>query len=789
MGFLKSKKQMTEEDIKVKYITTTLIKNGWNVQDNVHYEHSFTDGRVIVRGNLTTRGKRKHADYLLMHNKHFPLAIIEAKDNTHSLGSGMQQAIEYADILDVPYAYSTNGDAFLEHNMLTGKEQELSLNDFPSPEDLWERYKKFRQPTENELKVINQSYRFNLGDKSPRYYQRIAINRTVEAIARGDNRVLLVMATGTGKTFTAFHIIDQLKKSGLKKKVLFLADRNVLLDQTIINDFKPFEKVITKVEHRLLDSSYEIYMALYQQLSGDEGVEAFRQFKRDFFDLIIIDEAHRGSAKEDSAWRKILDYFNTDETAHVGLTATPVETKEASSTKYFGQPIYTYSLKQGIDDGFLAPYKVIRVGLDRDLEGYRPEKGKLDVNGNLIDDREYNQKDFDKNLIIDDRTRVVAKRITEFLKNTDRYSKTIVFCIDIDHAERMRQALVNENSDLVQENHRYIMRITGDNPEGKAQLENFQDRESKYPTIATTSKLLTTGVDIKTCKLIVLDSNINSMTEFKQIIGRGTRLDPEYGKEYFTILDFRNASRLFADPEFDGKPEGVIDIPPEGEIVEPPGEPLEDEEDGNTDPYGGITDPFSEGDEEFDETTKKYRVNDVTVKVINERVQHYDKDGKLITTDLKDYTKYSILSEFSTMDDFLNKWHTEDRKKAIIDELKTKGVLLDALRENGKFKNLDDFDLILHLAYDQPPLTKSERMNNVKKRGYIYEYKDTAREVLEILLEKYKDSGIEELDGTKVLELKEFEKFGNPIKIVSAFGGKKQYLKAVRKLQGEIYFA
>jgi len=779
---------MTEEDIKVKYITTSLLESGWNIQDNVHYEHSFTDGRVIVRGNLTTRGRRKKADYLLMHNKHFPLAIIEAKDNTQSVGAGMQQAIEYADILDVPYAYSTNGDAFLEHDMLTGKEVELSLKDFPSPENLWERYRNFRQPTEDELKVINQSYHFNIGDKSPRYYQRIAINRTVEAIARGENRVLLVMATGTGKTFTAFHIIDQLKKSGLKKKVLFLADRNILLDQTIVNDFKPFEKIITKVENRTLDSSYEIYMALYHQLSGDEGVEPFRQFKRDFFDLIIIDEAHRGSAKEESAWRKILDYFNTETTAHVGLTATPIETNEASSTKYFGQPIYTYSLKQGIDDGFLAPYKVIRVGLDRDLEGYRPEKGKLDVHGNLIEDREYNQKDFDKNLVIDDRTKVVAKRITEFLKNTNRYSKTIVFCIDIDHAERMRQALVNENSDLIQENHRYIMRITGDNQEGKAQLENFQDRESKYPTIATTSKLLTTGVDIKTCKLIVLDSNINSMTEFKQIIGRGTRLDPEYGKEYFTILDFRNASRLFADPAFDGDPEGVIDIPPEDEIFEPPGEPLDEREDGNTDNIEDIIVPFDE-EEESEEKTKKYRVNDVTVRVLNERVQHYDKDGKLITTDLKDYTKTSILNEFSTMDEFLNKWHNVERKQAIIDELKSKGVLLDALRENRRFENLDDFDLILHLAYDQPPLTKTERMNNVKKRGYIYEYKDTAREVLEMLLEKYKDSGIEELSDTKVLELKEFEKFGNPLKIVRAFGGKKQYLDAVQKLQDEIYFA
>lgn len=782
---LKTKKQMTEEDIKNKFITPAITMSSWDVKSNVFFEHNFTDGRVIVRGNLTTRAKRKRTDYLLMHKKNYPIAIIEAKDNKHSVGSGMQQAIEYAEILDVPFAYSSNGDGFLEHDMLTGKEKELSMDEFPTPVELWKRYEVVKNLSEEQKDMINEPYYFQLGDKTPRYYQRIAINRTVDAIAQGQDRVLLVMATGTGKTYTAFQIIYRLWKAGKKKKVLFLADRNILVDQTMTNDFKPFEKVMTKVENSHLDSSYEIYLALYHQLSGDEGEESFRQFKPDFFDLVIIDEAHRGSSKEESSWRKVLNYFGKKGTTHIGLTATPLHTKELSSTDYFGQPVYTYSLKQGIDDGFLAPYKVIRVGLDVDLEGYRPEKGKKDMYGELIEDREYNVKDYDRNLIIDGRTQEVAQRITEFLKKTDRFAKTIVFCIDIDHAERMRQALINENTDLVRENPKYIMRITGDNKEGKAQLDNFIDRESKYPTIVTTSKLLTTGVDVKTCKLIVLDSNINSMTEFKQIIGRGTRLDPEHGKEYFTILDFRNASRLFADPEFDGIPEGVIDIPPDGDIVDP-----DTPDDGTTDEFppdfgeGQGTDDVGNG-----EPRQKYRINDVNVKVLNERVQYYDKGGQLITESLTDYTKKNILKEYVTLETFLKKWNSEEKKQAIIDELAEQGVLLDALRENENLKELDDFDLICHLAYDQPPLTKSERANNVKKRGYIYQYKDVAREVLEVLLEKYKNEGISELQGTEVLELNEFDKFGSPMKIVKAFGGKSNYLKAIKQLQDEIYLA
>lgn len=789
---MKSKKKMTEEDIKNKFITPSIVNCGWNIQSNVFFEHNFTDGRIIVRGNLTTRAKRKRTDYLLMHKKNFPIAIIEAKDNKHSIGSGMQQAIEYAEILDVPFTYSSNGDGFLEHDMLTGKERELTLNNFPSPEALWSRYENTKNLNETQVKMINEPYYFQLGEKTPRYYQRIAINRTIDAIAQGSDRALLVMATGTGKTYTAFQIIYRLWKAGKKKKVLFLADRNVLVDQTMVNDFKPFEKIMTKVENRTLDSSYEIYMALYQQLSGDDGQETFLQFKPDFFDLIIIDEAHRGSSREESAWRKVLDYFNAPGTTHVGLTATPIETEEASNTDYFGKPIYTYSLKQGIDDGFLAPYKVIRVGIDVDLEGYRPEKGKLDVYGNLIEDREYNTKDYDKTMIIDNRTRIIAQRITEFLKKTDRFSKSIIFCTDIDHAERLRQALVNENADLVKQNPKYIMRITGDNPEGKAQLDNFSDRESTYPTIVTTSKLLTTGVDVKTCKLIVLESNINSMTEFKQIIGRGTRLDPEHGKEYFTILDFRNASRLFADPGFDGNPEGVIDIPPGDEmepdpdLYDPNDEADKDQEDFDFDDViGGEQDGFD--DENNGQDRQKFRVNDVNVTVLTERVQYYDKDGKLVTESLTDYTKRNILKEYASLESFLNRWNSEDKKQAIIDELTEKGVFLDVLRENEDLEDLDDFDLVCHLAYDQPPLTKTERAKNVKKRSYIYQYQDVAREVLETLLEKYKDEGISELDGTEVLQLKEFEKFGSPMKIVKTFGGKKEYLRAVKKLKEEIY--
>lgn len=764
------KKDMSERDICTKYITPALYKAGWDIKRQIREEVTFTDGRVIVRGNVTTRGKKKRADYILYYKSNLPIAVVEAKDNKHSIGDGMQQAINYADILDLQFAYSSNGDGFIEHDMKTGTEREIPLDEFPSPEELWNRYKDIKEITPEQEEIITEPYYFAQGDKTPRYYQRIAVNRTVEAIAKGQDRILLVMATGTGKTYTAFQIMHRLRASGSKKKILFLADRNILVDQTIQNDFKPFQKIMTKVENRKMDSSYEVFLALYQQLSGGENLEVFKQFSPDFFDLIIIDECHRGSSKDKSAWRKILDYFSS--ATQIGLTATPKETKEISSSTYFGEPIYTYSLKQGIEDGFLAPYKVIRIGIDKDLEGYRPIKGQLDYYGNEIEDREYNIKDFDKNLIIDDRTKVVAKKVTEFLKKTDRFAKTIVFCIDIEHAERMRRALINANSDLVAENQKYIMRITGDNKEGKAQLDNFIDEDSKYPTIVTTSKLMTTGVDCKTCKLIVLDNNIGSMTEFKQIIGRGTRLKPEYGKEYFTIMDFRNVSRLFADPDFDGEPV-VIYEPGKGEEIIPP------ETDTGINGSGDVV--------KVKKCNEKYRVSDVKVKIISERVQYYDKDGKLITESLKDYSKKSIKEEFEDLDTFLRRWNSEDKKQAIIDELIEHGVLLDALREEIGNPDIDDFDLICHIAYDKKPLTRSERANNVKKRGYLYKYSDIAQKVLESLLDKYSSDKSIDLKDTKVLELKPFDKFGNPLKIVKAFGGKNKYIEAIKELEKEIY--
>ncbi|OME55201.1 DEAD/DEAH box helicase family protein [Paenibacillus odorifer] len=786
-----TKKNLSEEDIKARYITPAITNAGWDIKKQIRLEYAFTAGRIILRGNVTTRGKRKRADYVLFYKNNFPLAVIEAKDNNHSVGAGLQQAIAYAKALDIYYVYASNGDGFIEQNLITGEVSELSLGEFPSPEDLYRRYLNDKNVTDAEEKVLLEPYYYVPNYKIPRYYQRIAINRTVDAVAKGQDRVLLVCATGTGKTFMAFQIIYRLWKAGLKKKILFLADRNVLVDQTISGDFKPFGGKMTKVENRTLDSSYEIYLALYQQLSGDDGEEAYLQFQPNFFDLIVIDECHRGSAKEDSAWRKILDYFSS--ATHVGCTATPIETKETSSQAYFGEPIYEYSLKQGINDGYLAPYKVIRIGLDKDLEGYRPEIGKVDKYGFEIEDREYNVKDYDRTLVIDDRTRVIAAKITEFLKKTDRFSKTIVFCVDIEHAERMRQALINANKDLYAANNKYIMRITGDNDEGKAQLEYFIDEESTYPVIAVTSKLMTTGVDAKMCKLIVLDNNFgdNGMTEFKQIIGRGTRLLEEYGKTYFTIMDFRNASRLFADPAFDGKPEVVLEINGNEPVIEPIIEEDFYETESHSHASGIIetrgdynTDAFNDNDK-----PKKYYIGDIVVKVLSERVQYLDKDGKLITESLIDYTKKNILQQYARLDDFLKTWTEAQKKQAIIDELKDEGVLLDAVREELGKTELDDFDLICHLAYDKPPLTKAERANNVKKRHYLYKYSELAQQVLETLLDKYADEGIKEIEETKVLQLKEFSKFGSPMKIVKAFGGKEAYQKAVQELENEIYYA
>ena len=785
------KHDLSEADIKARYITPAVEQAGWD-KTQIRYEYYFTAGRIILRGNVTARGKRKFADYLLFYKPNFPLAIIEAKDNNHPVGAGLQQAIEYANALDIKYVYASNGDGFVEQNLITGEVRELTLEEFPSPEEMYQRYIKNMNITENGEKALLEPYYYVPGYKTPRYYQRIAINRTVDAIAGGKDRVLLVCATGTGKTFMAFQIIYRLWKSGLKKKILFLADRNVLVDQTISGDFKPFGSKMTKVENKKLDSSYEIYLALYQQLAGEDGLEPFKQFKPEFFDLIVIDECHRGSAKEESAWRKILEYFSG--ASQIGCTATPIETKEASSQTYFGEPIYEYSLKQGINDGFLAPYKVIRVGLDKDLVGYRPEAGKVDDNGYIIEDREYNIKDYDRTLVLDERTKVVAAKVTEFLKKTDRFSKTIVFCVDIEHAERMRQCLINENKDLYVENNKYVMRITGDNAEGKAQLDNFIDEESTYPVIAVTSKLMTTGVDAKMCKLIVLDNNINSMTEFKQIIGRGTRLLEENGKTYFTIMDFRNASRLFADKDFDGNPEVVIEVPSGGEI--PAGD--EDDPNGNGDTPTGVepeTPPKPTGvgkggsDDPDDDKPRKYYVKDVSVTVLSERVQYLDKDGKLITENLIDYTRKNILGQYARLEAFLRKWNEAKKKQAVVDELKQEGVLLDAVREETGQNDIDDFDLILHLAYDKPPLTRIERINNVKKRGYLYRYSEMAQKVLAVLMDKYANDGLKEIEETKILQLHEFKEFGSPVKIIKEFGGKAAYEQAVKELEDEIFSA
>ena len=774
------KHDLSEEDIKAQYITPAIEKAGWDIKKQVRFEYAFTAGRIILRGNVTGRGKKKRADYLLFYKPNIPLAIIEAKDNNHTPGAGLQQAIGYADTLDIKYVYSSNGDEFVEQNLITGEVRNVPLDAFPSPDELYARYKRDMGISDVGEKAMLSPYYWMPGYKKPRYYQRIAINRTVDAVAGGRNRILLVCATGTGKTFMAFQIIYRLLQAGIKKKVLFLADRNNLIEQTISGDFKPFGGKMTRVENRTLDSAYEVYLSLYHQLSGEDNLETFKQFKPNFFDLIVIDECHRGSAKEESAWRKILDYFSS--ATHIGCTATPVETKQASNQTYFGEPVYEYSLKQGINDGFLAPYKVIRVGLDK--EGYE------------IADREYNIKDFDRTLVLDQRTKAVAAKVTEFLKKTDRMSKTIVFCVDVEHAERMRQALINENKDLYKENNKYIMRITGDNQEGKEQLGNFIDEESDYPVIAVTSRLMTTGVDAKMCRLIVLDNNFSDehgMTEFKQIIGRGTRLLEEKGKTYFTIMDFRNASRLFADKDFDGTPDVVIDIPDGGEMVDPPVNPVDSlSEMENDEPIQDVqnilvTSPLVTPPDV--DMPRKYYVSDVEVTVISERVQYIDKDGKLITESLIDYTRKNILSQYAKLDDFLSRWTKAQRKQAIIDELKEEGVLLDAVREETGKTDIDDFDLICHLAYDKAPLTRIERADSVRKRGYLYKYAELAQKVLGSLLDKYADEGIRDIEDAKVLQLKEFAGYGSPMKIAKAFGGKEGYQQAVRELENEIFSA
>lgn len=786
------KKELTERDICTKYINPALTQAGWNLQTQIREEVYFTDGKIYVKGNKSKRAKGKKADYILYYKPNIPVAIIEAKDNNHRVQDGIQQGLEYANILDIPVVFSSNGDEFYEHDKTLSNgivERKISLNNFPTPDELWERYKKYKNiKTLEEEKIVSQDYYFDAQGRFPRYYQQIAINRTVEAIAKGQNRILLVMATGTGKTYTAFQIIHRLWKSGAKKRILFLADRNALIDQTKKGDFRHFKDKMTVIRKKHIDKSYEIYLALYQGLTNyDEDKDAYKEFSSDFFDLIVIDEAHRGSAAEDSSWREILDYFSS--ATQIGLTATPRETKTISNIEYFGEPIYTYTLKEGIDDGFLAPYKVLRVGLNVDLEDYEPEIGKKDKDGNEIEQRIYNRKDFDRSLVIDERTYMVAQRVTEFLKATDRFSKTIIFCTDIDHASRMRSAIANLNSDLVAKNSKYVMQITGDNDEGKRELDNFINPQETYPVIATTSKLMTTGVDAQTCKLIVLDSNIGSMTEFKQIIGRGTRINEEYGKTFFTIMDFRGATDKFADPDFDGESVMIKDIFDGDEILNPEEEKIDSIIDENGEEI--IFEPFNIPDAgEIEDIEKKKRekvyINGVDVTILNERVQIRNSEGKLITTSYKEYSKQKVHEEFSSLDDFLNRWSSSEKKQVIIDELYEKDILFEELKVDIG-KDIDIFDLICHIAYDKPPLTRKERANSVQKRDYFNKYEGKAKEILKALLEKYSDEGIETIETIEVLKLPEFSSFGTAIEIVNTFGGRDKYLEAIKDLENEIY--
>ena len=764
-----NKKQLSERDICTKFITPALAKK-WNLMTQIREEFYFTKGRVLVRGKTVRRGEAKKADYILYYKPNIPIAVIEAKDNNHAVGAGMQQALDYASALDVPFAYSSNGDAFLEHDLRASKgkiTQEIPLNQFPGPEELWSRIRKQSGLNPQQESVATQDYYDDGSGKTPRYYQLAAINRTVEAIAKGVNRILLVMATGTGKTYTAFRIIWRLWKSGAKKRILFLVDRNILADQTKTNDFKPFGKAMTKVTNRTVDKAYEIYLCLYQAVTGvEEEQDIYKQFSPDFFDLVVVDECHRGSAADDAAWRKILEYFSS--ATQIGMTATPRETKDISNINYFGEPIYIYSLAQGIDDGFLAPFKVIRISFDKD-ESWRPYAGQTDKYGLPIEDREYNVKDFDKNLILEKRTEKVAAKITEFLKATNRFNKTIVFCETIEHAERMRQALVNCNPDLSSANTKYVMRITGDNDEGKAQLDNFIDPEKSHPVIATTSRLMSTGVDAQTCHLIVLDRQINSMTEFKQIIGRGTRIQEDYGKMFFTIMDFRGATALFADPDFDGPPVQIYEpkpdepvVPPEGgEIIDPPPPP----------PPPGQT---------------KYFVDNVEVRVNKEQVQYLNEKGQLITESLKDFAKDSAKKTFKSLDGFLATWTKAEKKQAILEELAKQGVFLDELAEEVG-RDYDPFDLICHVAFNQPPLTRRERADRVKKKNLFGKYGDQARAVLEALLQKYAETGIINVESMEILKVEPFTRFGTPIQIVRLFGDKRGYERAVRELGTAIY--
>ena len=768
----------------------------------IREEVSFTKGRIIVRGKLVARGKAKRADYLLYFKPNVPLAIIEAKDNSHSVGDGMQQALDYAETLNVPFAFSSNGAGFVFHDRTgasTPREANLALDEFPPPAELWARYRAWKGLTPDTEKIVLQDYHDDGDGKAPRYYQTNAVNAAIEAIAKGQDRILLVMATGTGKTYTAFQIIWRLWKAGHRKRVLFLADRNVLIDQTMVNDFRPFGGAMTKLSTQArtiqrgsggalrIDTAYEVYLGLYQAITGpEEHQKVYREFSPGFFDLIVIDECHRGSAAADSAWREILEYFSS--ATQIGLTATPKETKYASNIAYFGEPVFSYSLKQGIRDGFLAPYKVVKVHIDRDVEGYRPEKGTLDRDGEEVVDRFYDQKDFDRTLVIDGRTNLVAQKVTQFLKESgDRFQKAIVFCVDQEHAARMRQALINENADLVDGNPRYVMRITGNDTEGQGELGNFIDPESACPVLVTTSRLLSTGVDVQTCRLIVLDREVGSMTEFKQIVGRGTRVHEDTHKYYFTLIDFRGATAHFADPAFDGEPVQVYE-PGEGDPIDPPEAPPPD---GDTPvSYAGngdtvISDPewplLAEGG-----PTKKVYVDGVSAAVVAERVQYVDKDGKLVTESLRDFTRKALRRRFASLDDFLRRWNAAERKQAVLDEMSAEGLPMDVLVEELG-KDLDPFDLICHVAFDAKPLTRRERADRVRKRDAFTKYGEQARAVVDALLDKYADEGLLNLDDADMLRIPPINGLGTPLELIRAFGGKPGFERAVHDLQSALY--
>ncbi|MEA4973663.1 MAG: DEAD/DEAH box helicase family protein [Candidatus Metalachnospira sp.] len=774
------KKQMTEEDIKLRYITPAITAK-WNV-DHITMETKITDGKINLKGNFVFREKPKKADYVLYINANNPIAIVEAKDNKHTVSYGLQQAITYAQMLDVPFAYSSNGDAFYEHDFLTGQERQLTLTEFPTPDELIARYQAGKGLNDKEKKIIDQPYYTSQTTYAPRYYQRNAVNRTVDAIVKGQKHLLLVMATGTGKTYTAFQIVYRLLKSGMKKKVLYLADRNILVDQSIQQDFAPLEKTIHKINFTKDDpvtiTSHEVYFSLYQQLTDrededgengeDETVSRLAKlFQKDFFDLIIVDECHRGSAKKDSNWRKILDYFSS--ATQIGMTATPKETKYISNIDYFGEPIYTYSLRQGIEDGFLAPFKVINIRTNIG-EGWRPYKGQLDKNGQKIEDRIYTNSDFDYNIILEDRTYEVAREITEYLKSVGRMDKTIVFCATEEHAERMRIALTNLNADMVKEHPDYIVRITGSDVYGKSKIDYFISVSAQFPVIATTSKLLSTGADCKMTKLIVLDQMIGSMTEFKQIIGRGTRLREKEGKTHFMVMDFRNVTRLFADPDWDGPIDQDDDYGKGGTHIAEPSP--------NT-PYGTGSEP---------KETPIVDEYGCTVKVIGKTVSFYDANGRLMRQEnIIDYTRSNILGSYASLDNFIRQWSAEEKKESIKDLLLERGIDLERMKADQSMSDVDDFDFICHVAFNQKPLTRQERATTVKKRDFLNKYKGVAREVLEALLDKYMNTGIYEIENTEILKLDPFQKFGKPSKIAQFFGGKAGYLQAIKELEKELY--